>query len=98
MLKAHFSSLLPLFNFKDIMFNPVLNNVIEMAYWLVKFVGDYNALYKTIEEKNQHRNTNSPTSLISKTAATLIKFARYFLKYVDNYQKLAKATRRVAEM
>ena len=63
-------------------------NLIEMAYSLVKFVQDYNSLHNSIQEL--HKKKNPKESLIKKTTFSLIKFSRYLIKYMRNYQKLIK--------
>lgn len=84
---------------KKTLFNEGFRNLIEMAYWFVKFVGDYTSLYKETQEAASVKATdlhfNSPTQIFSKTTGSLIKFSRYYLKYVDSYQKLYKAAEHV---
>ena len=73
----------------------MLANVIEMAYWLVKFVGDYDNFYNYLFVGGKElENKNSKTSMISKTVGSLVKFVRYFMKYFDNHQKLIKGVKR----
>ena len=72
--------------FKDSLFNPMLGKIIELAYWFVKFVGDYRTLFLATQEV--HQKNKNEKFLISKTTASLIKFSRYFVKFIDNYQNL----------
>ena len=73
----------------------MLANVIEMAYWLVKFVGDYDSFYSHLFIAEKELETkNSKTSIISKTVGSLVKFIRYFMKYFDNHQKLIRGVKR----
>ena len=73
----------------------MLANVIEMAYWLVKFVGDYGSFYSHLFIAEKELETkNSKTSIISKTVGSLVKFIRYFMKYFDNHQKLIRGVKR----
>ena len=73
----------------------MLANVIEMAYWLVKFVGDYDSFYSHLFIAEKELETKkSKTSIISKTVGSLVKFIRYFMKYFDNHQKLIRGVKR----
>jgi len=53
-----------------------LSESIEMAYWLVKFVGDH-------DRKNEYS-----ASLLNPQVASTVKFARYLVKFVRSFEKL----------
>jgi len=74
-----------------------LRDVVEMAYWLVKFVGDYEKLYSKTYLKDIDVKTGSsadlvkeekPFSLIGPNTRSLVAFSRYFLKYLGSFEKL----------
>ena len=73
--------------------------VVEMAYWFVKFVGDYNTLYKTAVDASAKKKDQKKEPItkyfFTKSTARLVKFARYLLKYLSNYKKLYKAAERM---
>ena len=74
-------------------FNPALGNLIEMAYWLIKFEGDFNKIYEeSIAEKSAKFMDIFPERLFGKSSRTLLKFTRYFLKLFGSFEKLLKAT------
>jgi hypothetical protein len=88
---------------KDSMFNPAFANLIEMSYWFVKFEGDYQSLYDIASEKSTitskmdgDRQDVKNKRWFSKDTGRLIKFARYFLKYVGSYQKLLESVKRIS--
>ncbi len=82
--------------------NKALKPVVEMAYWFVKFVGDYNKLYKTAKATSKASDLEKEDDSITKyfftkSTARLVKFARYLLKYQDNFEKLYKAAEKFSK-
>ena len=72
--------------------NPRLRDVVEMAYWLIKFVGDYEKLSsksyaKEVEPKKSEAGGGGE-GLISANTRKLVAFSRYFLKYLGSFEKL----------
>ena len=54
---------------------------IEMAYWFIKFVGDF--------EKNRGGAGDSKKfHWFKKNSASIVKYARYVVKFIASYQKL----------
>ncbi|QQP36901.1 Uncharacterized protein FKW44_022136, partial [Caligus rogercresseyi] len=64
------------FEEKPSIFSNNLHNIIEMFYWFVKFIGDY--------EKENRRETG----LVGRNARYIIKLGRYLLKYIKSYEKI----------
>ena len=74
------------------MFNSSFVNVIEMSYWFVKFVENYESVYKTVVTE---RIDKSEEHLFTKVTGNLIKFSRFFLKYITSYEKIFKSVSKV---
>ena len=68
--------------------------VVEMSYWLVKFVGQFEKQYKAYISNNSDQKLKSQTGkghgLFSKNTATLVSYARFFLKFLGSFEKLYK--------
>ena len=76
------------------MFNSGFVNVIEMSYWFVKFVENYESVYKTVVTATE-RIDKSEEHLFTKVTGNLIKFSRYLLKYITSYEKIFKSVSKV---
>lgn len=72
------------------MFSKEMVNTVEMGFWLVRFVESYNSVYEEAQKsvKEAKEETQLP---FSKVTSQLIKFSRYFLKYVTTFEKLLKS-------
>ena len=70
--------------------NGKLRDVVEMAYWLVKFVGDYEKLSSKSYQKDLRlpKEGEKNDTLISGATRNVIAFSRYFLKYLGSFEKL----------
>ena len=75
--------------------NPDFREVVEMSYWLIKFVGQFEKQYKDhvmeksgAEMKSEVKDDNK--TLFSKNAAEMISYARFFLKFLGSFEKLFK--------
>ena len=77
------------------MFDPGLVNVVEMSYWVVKFVDHYHKLYQVLDENQKELNSGKKKWFFGNTASTLVQFSRFFLKYINSYEKLWKTMKKV---
>ena len=68
-------------------FNPAFGQLIEMAYWMVKFEGDFN---KNYEDSKLGKSGEDDDRLFGINSRTFIKFIRYFLKFFGSFEKLLK--------
>ena len=75
--------------------NSSFREVVEMSYWLIKFVGQFEKQYKThvmgksdagLKSKDKDRNE----TLFSKNAAAMIFYARFLLRFLGSFEKLFK--------
>ena len=69
---------------KDSLVRKDLGQVIELAYWVVKFVSDVEKQFQfskplTDEEK-----------IFTDSSAAVIKYSRYLLKFIRSFEKLTK--------
>ena len=73
-------------------FNPAFGQLIEMAYWMVKFEGDFNKNYEDskVAKKSEKSWNFFPDRLFGTNARTYIKFIRYFLKFFGSFEKMLK--------
>ena len=80
------------------MVNVEFRELVEMSYWLVKFVGQFEKEYKAhttqksevAEVKSDAKNETRGDGLFSKNAATIISYTRFFLKFLGSFEKLFK--------
>uniref|UniRef100_A0A0K2TJ91 Uncharacterized protein n=1 Tax=Lepeophtheirus salmonis TaxID=72036 RepID=A0A0K2TJ91_LEPSM len=79
-LSMEFNEMPPPFYFKEkpTLFSDNLNNLVEMFYWFVKFIGDY------------EKSNGKETRIVGKNARYIIKLGRYVLKYIKSYEKIKK--------
>ena len=77
--------------------NVDFREVVEMSYWLIKFVGQFDKQYMAhVNEKSEADFTydtddkSKGEGLFSKNAATLISYARFLLKFLGSFEKLFK--------
>lgn len=75
--------------------NPDFREVVEMSYWLIKFVGQFEKQYKEhvmeksdAEMKSEIKDDNE--TLFTKNASTMISYARFLLKFLGSFEKLFK--------
>ena len=76
--------------------NASFREVVEMSYWFIKFVGQFEKQYKThvmgksdAELKSENKSDDHET-LFSKNAASMISYARFLLKFLGSFEKLFK--------
>ena len=79
------------------MVNVDLREVVEMSYWLIKFVGQFEKQYKEhvtgkseAEFKHDTDNKSTKEGLFSKNTATMIFYTRFLLKFLRSFEKLFK--------
>ena len=77
------------------MFSSGFVNTIEMAFWFVRFVENYENVYKTAIAAE--RMDGSEESLFSKVTSNLIKFSRYLVKYITSFEKVLKSANKNVE-
>ena len=75
--------------------NAEFREVVEMSYWLIKFVGQFEKQYKEhVMEKSdaelKSESINDNDTLFTKNAATMISYARFLLKFLGSFEKLFK--------
>ena len=75
--------------------NADFREVVEMSYWLIKFVGQFEKQYKEhVMEKSDAELKSEPINdndtLFTKNAATMISYARFLLKFLGSFEKLFK--------
>lgn len=67
---------------KESLVSDELGQIVEMCYWFVKFVGDFEKDFETpVDEKLRFFGENS---------AAVVKFARYVIKFLRSFEKLSK--------
>ena len=77
-------------------FNKAFGQLIEMAYWMVKFEGDFNNNYEKSGKSTEEKSDSTwdwdffPDRLFGENSRTYIKFIRYFLKFFGSFEKLLK--------
>ena len=79
------------------MVNVDFREVVEMSYWLVKFVGQFEKQYNTFimktsdaELKSETKKGDTGDGLFSKNTSTLVSYARFFLKFLGSFEKIYK--------
>ena len=78
--------------------NPDFREIVEMAYWFVKFVGQFGKEYKAhIAQKTEAElkpdakdNEVKFSGAFTKNTATMISYMRFFLKFLSSFEKLFK--------
>jgi hypothetical protein len=77
--------------------NVDFREVVEMSYWLIKFVGQFERQYKEhVNGKSEANfkydtdNKSTGEGLFSKNAATMISYSRFLLKFLGSFEKLFK--------
>ena len=77
--------------------NVDIREVVEMSYWLIKFVGQFEKQYNKhvngkseANFKNDTDNKSTGEGLFSKNAATMISYSRFLLKFLGSFEKLFK--------
>ena len=78
--------------------NPDFREIVEMAYWFVKFVGQFGKEYKAhIAQKTEAKlkpdakdNEVKFSGAFTKNTATMISYMRFFLKFLSSFEKLFK--------
>ena len=70
------------------MFSDGFVNSIEMAFWFVRFVENFESVYETAVAAE--RMDGSEESLFSKVTSNLVKFSRYLVKYITSFEKVLK--------
>ena len=80
--------------------NANFREVVEMSYWLIKFVGQFgkeyrnnHALGKTEDDLKikSRKGETLHSELFTKNTAMLISYARFFLKFLGSFEKLYKS-------
>ncbi len=69
---------------KESLVSEDLGHIVEMTYWFVKFISDFEKRYGD-ETKAENR-----IDFFGDDSAAIIKFARYFIKFIRGFEKLAK--------
>ena len=78
--------------------NVDFREVVEMSYWLIKFVGQFEKEYKAhtmsksgeAELKSETVNDKKTSGIFTKNAATMISYSRFLLKFLGSFEKLFK--------
>ena len=75
--------------------NPEFREVVEMSYWLIKFVGQFEKQFKEhvmeksdAEMKSEIKDDND--TLFTNNASAMISYARFLLKFLGSFEKLFK--------
>ena len=75
--------------------NPEFREVVEMSYWLIKFVGQFEKQFKEhvmeksdAEMKSEIKDDND--TLFTNNGSAMISYARFLLKFLGSFEKLFK--------
>ncbi len=73
----------------DSLVSKTLTEMVEMTYWIVKLVGDFEK-GSGLLMKPRDDGKGDQKGLFGEDAASIVKFVRYTVKFIKSFEKLSK--------